>query len=100
LVKELYTIKLRVIYNVVTMAPAPKASLNWPRDYNDDVKRWARRPDGFDTSPKSAILRKLYDFLVDNKGTQIRLPRVQQLATYDVSVSMNVQRSELEYPTG
>ena len=98
--KKLFTTKLRVIYNVVTMASTPKASLDWARDYNVDVKQWPRRPDNFYKSPKKAIFRKLYDFVDDIKGVEYRLPIAQQLVTDNVAVSMNAQRSELERSMG
>jgi hypothetical protein len=53
--KKLFTTKLRVIYNVVTMASTPKASLDWAPDYNVDVKQWPRRPDNFYKSPNKAF---------------------------------------------
>jgi hypothetical protein len=50
--KKLFTTKLCMISNVVTMASTPRASLDWARDYNNDVKHRPRRPDVFTRRPR------------------------------------------------
>jgi hypothetical protein len=86
--KKRFTTKIRVIYDVVTMA------FDWARDYTVDIQQWPRRPHKFYKLPKMAIFRELYDFVDDIKGVEHRFPIAQHLVT------MNAKSSKLEHSIG